>query len=123
MRLLEPGIREITQARIDAMEPLGRADVMEALANPIPVHVITRLLDAGDEHADQLMRWGRSLIALISSALEPEQQVAAATDVVNLSGSWPTFFSGSGPSLARTSPARCSPPGRTRSPRRSSSSR
>ena len=84
MRLLEPDIREVTHARIDAIEPLGRADVMQALAFPIPVQVISRLLDAGDEHADQLGRWGRSLIALVSSALSPEQQVAAATDVVNL---------------------------------------
>ncbi len=84
MRLLEPGIREITLAHIDAIEPLGRADVMEALAFPIPVRVIARLLDVGDEHADQLGRWGRSLIALISSAMDAERQVAAATEVVNL---------------------------------------
>lgn len=84
MRLLEPEIREITNARIDAIEPLGRADVMQALAFPIPVQVICRLLDAGDEYADRLGRWGRSLIALVSSALSPEQQLAAAIDVVNL---------------------------------------
>ena len=84
MRLLEPEIREITHAHIDAIEALGRTDVMHALAFPIPVRVIARLLDVGDEHADQLGRWGRSLIALISSALSTEQQVAAATDVVNL---------------------------------------
>ena len=84
MRLLEPQIREITHAHIDAIEPLGEADVMQALAFPIPVHVIARLLDVGDEHAEQLGRWGRNLITLISSALGPEQQVAAATDVVNL---------------------------------------
>jgi cytochrome P450 len=84
MRLLEPAIRELTHAHIDAVEPDGRADFMQALAFPIPVHVIARLLDVGDEHADQLGRWGRSLIALISSAMDAEQQVAAATDVVNL---------------------------------------
>jgi cytochrome P450 len=84
MRLLEPEIREITQAQIDAVEPLGRTDAMQTLAFPIPVRVIARLLDVEDEHADQLGRWGRSLIALVSSALDPEQQVAAATDVVHL---------------------------------------
>ena len=84
MRSLEPGIREITHASIDAIEPLGRADAMQALAFPIPVHVIARLLDVGDEHADQLGRWGRSLIALISSAMDAERQVAAATEVVNI---------------------------------------
>ncbi len=84
MRLLEPAIREITDAHVDAIEPLGRADVMQALAFPIPVHVIARLLDVGDEHAEQRGRWGRSLIALISSAMDTEQQVAAATEVVNL---------------------------------------
>lgn len=84
MRLLAPQIREIANAHVDAIEPLGRADLMQALAFPIPVHVIARLLDVGDEHADQLGRWGRSLIALISSAMDAEQQVAAATDVVNL---------------------------------------
>ena len=84
MRLLEPGIRELTNACIDAVQPLGRADFMQAFAFPIPVKVIARLLGVGDEHADQLGRWGRSLIALISSALGPGQQVVAATDVVNL---------------------------------------
>ena len=84
MRLLEPGIREITHAHVDAIEPLGRADVMQTLAFPVPVRVIARLLGVGDEQAEQLGRWGRSLIALISSALDVEQQVAAATDVVNL---------------------------------------
>ncbi len=83
MRALEPEIRAIAHARIDAIEPLGRADAMHELAFPIPVHVIARLLDVGDEHAETLKRWGRSLIALISSALEPEQQVAAATDLVD----------------------------------------
>ncbi|MGI8806375.1 MAG: cytochrome P450 [Acidimicrobiales bacterium] len=62
----------------------GRADVMQALAFPIPVHVIARLLDVGDEHAEQLGQWGRSLIALISSAMDKEHQVAAATEVVSL---------------------------------------
>jgi cytochrome P450 len=57
MRLLEPAIREITSAHIDAIEPLGRADVMQTLAFPIPVQDIARLLDVGDEHADQLGRW------------------------------------------------------------------
>lgn len=84
MRLLEPEIREITHAQIDAIEPLGRTDAMHTLAFPIPVRVIARLLDVEDDHADQLGRWGRSLIALISSALDPEQQVAAAMDVVHL---------------------------------------
>ena len=84
MRLLEPGIREITHAHIDAIEPLGRADVMQTLAFPIPVGVIARLLGVGDENAEQLGRWGRSLITLISSSLDTEQQVAAARDVVNL---------------------------------------
>ncbi len=84
MRLLEPGIREITHAHIDAIELLGRADVMQALAFPIPVRVIARLLGVGDDQAEQLGRWGRSLITLISSALDADQQVAAAMDVVNL---------------------------------------
>jgi cytochrome P450 len=84
MRLLEPAIREITHAHIDAIEPLGRADFMHTVAFPVPVHVIARLLDVGDERAEELGRWGRSLIALISSAMDEEHQVAAATDVVNL---------------------------------------
>jgi cytochrome P450 len=84
MRLLEPAIRDITNAGLDSIEPLGRADVMQAFAFPIPAQVITRLLGVGDEHAERLMWWGRSLIALISSALSTEQQVAAASDVANL---------------------------------------
>jgi cytochrome P450 len=82
MRQLEPQISEITHARIDAIEPFGRCDVVGDIAYPIPLQVITRLCDVGDEYFDELKVWSQNFMAFISSVLEPDRQVEAAKDVV-----------------------------------------
>lgn len=71
-------IREITRKRLDALAPLGRADVLSDLGYPIPLQVIARLCDVGDEHLPDLARWGRNWLTLFSSAADPATQVEAA---------------------------------------------
>lgn len=83
MRRLEAEIREIARERVDAIAPLGRAEVMGDIAFPVPLKVIARLCDIDDEHLDDLKRWGESLVLLISSPLEPEHQVQMARDMAD----------------------------------------
>ena len=82
MRRLEPQIREITHARIDAMLAMGHADVLADLAYPVPLQVIGRLCGIGDEHLDRLKHWGQSFEEFMFSQSEPDRQVVLARDMV-----------------------------------------
>ncbi len=82
MRRLEPQIREIARARVDAIAPRGHAEVMDDIAFPVPLQVIARLCDIDDADVEDLKRWGQSLVLLISSGLDPDGQVEMARDVV-----------------------------------------
>lgn len=83
MRRLEPEIRAITQARIDAIAARGQADLLANIAYPISLQVIARQCDIGDDHLDDLKRWGRSFKDLISSAHSAQRQVELAHDMVD----------------------------------------
>jgi cytochrome P450 len=83
MRQLEPQIREITNARIDSIEPAGRAEMMREIAYPIPLHTIARLFDVDDDHIDDLKRWSLSFLHLVSAHLDTARQVQVATEVVD----------------------------------------
>ena len=82
MRRLESRIRDITQARIDAIAPRGRAEVLRDLGFPIPLRVIAWLCGIGDEHIEALQRGGQSTMELVSSVAGPGRQVELARDVV-----------------------------------------
>ena len=82
MQALEPQIRTITQSLLDALAPQGRAEVISELAFPLPLRVIARLCDIDDSHIEHLKRWGLDFLALMSSFMSPERQVAVAQSVV-----------------------------------------
>ena len=82
MQALEPQLRTITQSLLDALAPQGRAEVISALAFPLPLQVIARLCDVDDRHIEHLKRWGQDFLALMSSIMSPERQVAVAQSVV-----------------------------------------
>ena len=82
MQVLEPQIRTITQSLLDALAPQGRAEVISELAFPLPLRVIARLCDVDDSHIEHLKRWGQDFLALMSSIMSPERQVAVAQSVV-----------------------------------------
>ena len=82
MQALEPQIRTITQALLEALAPHGRAEVISELAFPLPLRVIARLCDVDDSHIEHLKRWGQDFLALMSSFMSPERQVTVAQSVV-----------------------------------------
>lgn len=82
MQALEPQIRTITQSLLDALAPQGRAEVISELAFPLPLRVIARLCAVDDSHIENLKRWGQDFLALMSSFMSPERQVAVAQSVV-----------------------------------------
>ena len=74
---LEPRIREIVTALIDAVAERGRCDFVADLAAPLPLIVIGDLLGVRPEDRDDLLRWSDDLISGTSSSSPPEAAQAA----------------------------------------------
>ncbi|GIH94380.1 cytochrome P450 [Planobispora siamensis] len=67
---LRPRIQEITDGLIDAMEPRGRAELIDDFAFPLPVTVICELLGVPAEDRDDFRHWSAVLLA---PAFTPEE--------------------------------------------------
>lgn len=61
--LLESRIEEITDQLLDAMEGDGTVDVVDALAFPLPVTVISELLGIPVEDIGQFRQWSNDLLS------------------------------------------------------------
>ncbi|MGW6419815.1 cytochrome P450 family protein [Streptomyces sp. NPDC055055] len=59
---LRPRIERLTQDLADAMEPAGRADLVDAYAFPLPITVICELLGVPAEDRDTFRRWSNELV-------------------------------------------------------------
>jgi cytochrome P450 len=59
---LEPRIRKVADELVSAFEPLGRCELMEEFANPLPVSVIAELLGLDPARRDDFKRWSTTLI-------------------------------------------------------------
>jgi hypothetical protein len=70
---LEPWIREVTVGLLTAADDAGRFDLMEALAFPLPIAVICRLLGVPAEDKAQFRAWGHD----IAATLDPQTAAAA----------------------------------------------
>ncbi|MFE1550973.1 cytochrome P450 [Streptomyces sp. NPDC058718] len=60
---LRPRIERLTQDLADAMEPAGRADLVESYAFPVPITVICELLGVPAEDRDTFRHWSNELVA------------------------------------------------------------
>ena len=78
---LEPEIAALTHELIDRF-PAGGCDLLTALAQPVPVIVIARLLGVPESMADQLLRWSHDMVAMYQAgrtrAIEDRAAAAAA---------------------------------------------
>ena len=61
---LGPRIAALAQERIDAFEPNGEVELLDAFANPIPVIVIAELLGVPAEAWRQLLDWSHRMVAM-----------------------------------------------------------
>ncbi|MER6099712.1 cytochrome P450 [Streptomyces sp. NPDC001728] len=59
---LRPRIERLTRELADAMEPAGRADLVDAFAYPLPITVICELLGVPAEDHDTFRRWSSELV-------------------------------------------------------------
>ncbi|MFE7773322.1 cytochrome P450 [Streptomyces sp. NPDC057445] len=60
---LRPRIQQITDELIDAMLPSGRADLVAALAFPLPITVICELLGVPSSDRDRFRAWSTEVVA------------------------------------------------------------
>jgi cytochrome P450 len=77
---LAPRIAELAHEVIDGFEAQGSADLVEALAKPIPVIVIAELLGAPAEMWPRLLEWSHRMVAMYQFGVtrEAEERAAAA---------------------------------------------
>ncbi|MFE2555841.1 cytochrome P450 [Streptomyces sp. NBC_00090] len=59
---LRPRIERLTRELADAMEPAGRADLVDAYAFPLPVTVICELLGVPAEDRETFRHWSNELV-------------------------------------------------------------
>ncbi|WP_055602030.1 cytochrome P450 family protein [Streptomyces aureus] len=59
---LRPRIERLTADLVDAMEPAGRADLVDAFAYPLPITVICELLGVPPADRDTFRRWSTELV-------------------------------------------------------------
>ncbi|MET7755298.1 cytochrome P450 [Streptomyces sp. NPDC005389] len=59
---LRPRIERLTADLVDAMEPAGRADLVDAFAYPLPITVICELLGVPAADRDTFRRWSTELV-------------------------------------------------------------
>jgi cytochrome P450 len=62
MEALRPRIQQITTELLDTMLPLGTADLIEALAFPLPITVICELLGVPDLDREAFRDWSHTII-------------------------------------------------------------
>ena len=69
--LLEPRIRELTTALIDAVAPRGACDLVRDLAVPLPLYIIAEMLGIRREDFSRFHQWSDRLIAVAGNYDDP----------------------------------------------------
>ncbi|WP_030056095.1 MULTISPECIES: cytochrome P450 [Streptomyces] len=78
MEAFAPTVREIVEARLDALEAAGSpADLVDLFALPVPILVICQLLGVPYEDRDKFVGWAGATLATADSGLSPEEINAA----------------------------------------------
>ena len=74
---MAPGIAALAHALIDAA-PAPPFDLLDAVARPLPVRVIARLLGLPEADAPDLLRWSNAMVGMYQAERTPAHEVAAA---------------------------------------------
>ena len=79
---LAPRIRELADELINAFPTDGTVDFMNAFAIPLPVRVISHMLNVPAEREADIKRWSDDAVASLGTRLTPERVVEAARGVL-----------------------------------------
>jgi cytochrome P450 len=74
---LEPRIRELAVELLDAIDPSGPVEAVDALASPFPLLVIAELLGVPREDFDRFRRWSDAMIDSASEFTDESLGLAA----------------------------------------------
>ena len=83
---LEPFIAETAHRLWDESVQGGAIEWMSAMANRLPMMIVTRLIGVPDVDSEQLMRWGYASTQVVEGLVGPEQLAAAGVAVMELAG-------------------------------------
>jgi cytochrome P450 len=72
---LEPRIREIAGELLDEVVPKGEADIVDALAYPLPVIVIAEILGIPPEDRADFKRWSDAAVATLGTGVTGSDRV------------------------------------------------
>lgn len=75
---LAPRIEQITRELLDALPPDQPFDFIQAVARPLPVRVISAMMDIPAEHHAQLLAWSDDLADFLGSAAPNHEQTRRA---------------------------------------------
>ena len=74
---LEPQIRSLMHSHLDEVDPAG-FDLMEAVANPLPVTVIAEMLGVPPQDRDRFRTWSNRRARLLEPTISPRERTVAA---------------------------------------------
>ncbi|MUH52841.1 MAG: cytochrome P450, partial [Actinobacteria bacterium] len=83
IQALAPRIRELADELIDAFPLDGPVDYMHAFAIPLPVRVISHMLNVPPEREADIKRWSDDAVAALGARLTPERILEAARGVLD----------------------------------------
>ncbi|MER5883018.1 cytochrome P450 [Streptomyces sp. NPDC001941] len=81
---LRPRVQAITDGLLDAVVPAGRADLVDALAFPLPITVICELLGVPAADRDAFRAWSNEIVAPTAANAEGEAVYALGAYLTEL---------------------------------------
>ncbi len=82
IQALAPRIREIADELIDSFPQDGSVDFMNAFAIPLPVRVISQMLNVPAEREADIKRWSDDAVAALGARVTPQRVLEAARGVL-----------------------------------------
>ena len=79
---LEPTIHRIIDQTVERVFGAGQAEVVQQIAQPVPIRVFSALLGLPERDHEQIQRWTDDWMELVLDMLPPEQQVRRAHSLV-----------------------------------------
>jgi cytochrome P450 len=80
---MDPIISEASRELVAALPAPGPVDIVRALAWPVPVYAISRILGLPDSWREDIGRWSDAATASLGARLEPERWLQVERDMID----------------------------------------